>query len=705
MNRLLAAWILVFVAANAHADEGMWTFNAFPSQDVQRKYGFAPSQEWLDHLRLSSVRLAGGCSGSVVSPSGLVMTNHHCVHACIEQVSTAARDYVANGFVAGSEADEIRCPKIELNQLRSITDVTARVTKATAGLSGGDFVTAQRGVISQIEKECAQSALQRCDVISLYNGGRYDLYQYRRYQDVRLVFAPEHKSASFGGDPDNFNFPRFSFDVAFLRIWEGGKPEKTEHHLRWSEAGAKEGELTFISGHPGGTNRLMTVAELQYMRDVLVPAKLLRLAELRGMLMEFQRRGPEQHRIATSKLAGVANSLKGMKGRHRALLDPDFMASKVKAERALLETYRKDTPEHRQLEQAYREADAAIAELRRLHRPLVFLEMDVRKPRRPTLQEEGVGGFDSELFKIARHLVRAADELPRPDGERLREYGDGYLPFLKQQLFSAAPIHPELEIALLTFSLTKLREELGTDHPVVKRVLGKLSPRDLATQAVKGTKLGNVARRHELFEGGKAALEKAAKDPMIAMALAVDAEGRSLRQEYETKVESVLSRAGEQLARARFAGAGASAAPDATFSLRLTYGQVKGFQEGSTQVPPFTTFSGLFERHTGSFPYALTPGWLSARTKLRQDTPMNFATSNDIIGGNSGSPTLNQRGEVVGIVFDGNIHSLGGDYWFDETRNRAISVHSEAILEGLGKVYRARRLVQELRPVPGSGGG
>jgi hypothetical protein len=524
-------------------------------------------------------------------------------------------------------------------------------------------------------------------VVTLYQGGKYNLYKYRRFQDVRLVFAPEHAIAFFGGDPDNFEFPRYDLDLSFLRVYDGAKPVskpvKTEHYFKWSQSGVKEGDLTFVSGHPGGTSRGLTVAELEYRRDVMLPRLIATYAELRGMLAEFQNRGPEQKRISNNMLFGVENMLKVMKGRQEALVNKEFFAQKVAVEQELRKKVESDPEMKKKYGAAWEEIARAQAHLANIRKDLAYMEQG--------------SGFSSQLFSIARHLVRASEELPRENPQRLREYTDAALPQLKAQLLSKAPIYPELEIARLTFSLTKLREELGAAHPFVKKVLGKESPRTLATRVIKGSKLADPKVREALFKGGKAAIA-ASKDPMIQLAALVDPDARSIRKEYEEQVEAVIRKNGELVAKAKFDVYGTGIYPDATFSLRLSYGAVKGYLEDGKQVQPLTVMGGAYERHTGEEPFALPASWLKSQKVLNLGTPMNFVSTNDIIGGNSGSPVINKDAEVVGLIFDGNIQSLGGDYGFDESVNRAVSVHSEAIIEALTKVYGTTRILEELRP-------
>ena len=664
------------------SDEGMWLLNDFPAERLGRLHGFTPSQEWLDHVRLSAARLAGGCSGSFVSPNGLVMTNHHCAARCIEQLSTAKKDYVANGFYAKSEKDEVKCPEIEINQLISITDVTDRINAATKGLTGARFNEANKAEQSRIEKECAQSDDVRCDVVTLYRGGRYHLYKYQRHQDVRLTFAPEFASAFFGGDPDNFNFPRYDLDVTFLRVYKDGKPLSGGHHFKWSAQGAKEGDLTFVAGHPAKTSRDLTMAEFEYLRDVELPMRLLRLAEWRGRLTEFQTKGPEQKRIASGKLFGIENSLKATRGRVEALRDPDVFGKKAAAEKELRAKVDADPA----LKDAYGGAWDAIAEAEKKMRHIAT---------RYALLEQGAG-FWSDLFEHARRLVRAGTELSKPNEQRLREFVDSQKPALVQKVTSTAPIYEELDTLMLTQALTGLRAELGADDPVVRKVLGKDSPREVAQRLVKGTKLRDPKVRKALFEGGEAAIG-ASKDPMIEFARLVEPDARSVRKLYEDEVESVVKKNAELIAKARFQVYGTSVYPDATATLRLSFGQVRGWEEGGKKVTPMTTLGGAFDRATGKDPFALPKSWIENKAKLDLATPFNFSTTNDIIGGNSGSPVVDREGRIVGLIFDGNIHSLGGDYVYDGKDNRAVAVHSAALLETLEKIYGASRIVEEIK--------
>ena len=691
-NRLPLIAALSLCLSSAFADEGMWTYNNFPSAKVEQAYGFRPSQAWLDHLRMSSVRIAGGCSASLVSAQGLVMTNHHCARTCVENVSGLThKDYNRDGFFAKATADEPRCPGMEMNQLVAITDVTARVQAATKDAGPEQFNDLQRAATAAIEKECGTSDDVRCEVIPLYHGGRYDLYKYQRYQDIRLVFAPENRIAFFGGDPDNFNFPRYDLDVSMLRIYGAdGKPLKDAEHLAWSDGKLKEGDLTFISGNPGGTSRGMTMAQFDDERDDTLTRNMLYLADLRGYLTQYGKRGTEQARQSADKLFSTENSLKVAKGRHEALADKAFYARLASDEAAFRQRVTQDPV----LAAKYGKVWDAMA-------AIVLKEQSYRNEYEAL--ERGLRS--SDLYVMARNLVRHGAEIGKPNGERLREFGDSRLPQMKQSILANHPLYDELEIATLTWSLEHLRANLGADHPLIKRAFGRRSPEQIAVDAVTHTRLKDVqvdARgdtvggyRKALYDGGQAAID-ASRDPMIELARALDADTRAIRKKMETEVDGPMKRQQELLAQARFAVYGDSIYPDATFTLRLSYGVVKGWNEGDRAAAPFTVIGGAFDRATGADPFALPDSWIRNKARLNLATPMNLVTTNDIIGGNSGSPLVNRKGEVAGLVFDGNIHSLGGDYGFDPALNRAVSVDSAVLLEAMDKVYGAGRIVKEL---------
>jgi hypothetical protein len=672
----------LLVPAAATGAEGMWTLDNLPRAALQRDFGFQPDAGWVDKAQKASVRLAGGCSGSFASPEGLVLTNHHCIWSCVEQLSTTEKNHMQDGFLARAHGDELQCPNTELNQLTAITDVTERIRAATEGQSGEAFAAAQRAEMSRIEQACAgDDPTVRCDVVTLYHGGLYHLYRYQRYDDVRLVWAPELKASLFGGDPDNFNFPRYSLDASFLRAWRDGQPATTPDYFSWNTAGAVEDELVFVTGHPGSTQRLLTVAQLELRRDLTLLDQLLYLAELRGLLNHYAGLGAEQQLHSQYDILAVENSYKAIRGMLQALKDPAVFEFKRAEEQALRDWVAADPARVAQFGPAWDEIARAQDAYRALH-------------LRYTLVEQS-RGFRGRLYAIARGLVRAADEREKPSEARLREYRDTALQSLAQNLLSPAPIHADYERLHLAWSLTKLREELGADDPLVRAALGHDSPAELARTLVEGTKLFDVEYRRALWEGGAEAVA-ASDDPMIAFFRRVDGEGRAVRARYENEVEAVERANQQRVARVLFELKGTDTYPDATFTLRLSYGQVRGWEEHGRKIGPFTELAGAFDRHTGADPFALPDSWFAAKPGLDMAQRVNFVTTHDIIGGNSGSPMVNRNAEIVGLVFDGNIHALGGAYWYDQRLNRTVSVHSGLIIHALQHIYEAGELLREL---------
>lgn len=666
----------------AQADEGMWTFDNVPVEQIQKSYGFKPSQRWLDRVRLSSLRLASGCSAAFVSASGLVQTNHHCMRTCIQELSTDTDDLAADGFYARSLKDERKCPHAEASQLIATSDVTARVRKATAGLDGEAFIDALNAEKAAIARECSGNDDNiRCDVVELYMGGLYHLYRYRRYQDLRLVFAPEDSIAFFGGDADNFEFPRFNLDVTYLRVYHDGRPLDTRaHYLRYAKADARPGELTFLSGHPGTTGRRETVADLEFRRDVILARDVAMNTKLRDVLGAFSAQGVEQARIAKDLLLEVENILKGDKGRLAALVDPEILRSKASFERDL----RARIAANPDLK-AYASIWDDVRAVREYYRPF----------RDRYAYTEYGQGFRSQLFGFAKTLVRYAAESSKPDEARLPEFTDANFPEAKQALLSTAPIYPELEKVTLAFSLAALRDAIGPDDKLVQTILAGRSPAERAAELVDGTQLANVELRTRLLEGGQAAID-ASSDPMIVFVRLIDPELRAIRKDYDSNVDAPLIKSYGQLAQLMFKLYSTSIYPDATQTLRLSYGAVAGYRQDGRTIAPVTTIAGLFKRATGVEPYSLPDRWVAARRRLNPRQPFNFVATNDTVGGNSGSPVVNRAGEVVGLMFDGNIQSLGGDYGYDPAVNRTISVNVGVLREALTKVYRAERLLREL---------
>jgi hypothetical protein len=677
---LAATLVCLVLTPFVSADEGMWTFDNFPAKAVGTKYGFTPTQAWLDHVRTSSLRIAGGCSASFISPNGLVMTNHHCVVDCVEELSTPQQNFVDTGFVTKTAAEERKCPDFELDQLVQIRDVTADVQGAIAGKTGDEANKALHAKEAELQQSCGSDPGIRCDVVSLYHGGVYDLYRYKRYTDVRLVFAPEFSVAQFGGDPDNFNFPRFDFDIGLLRAYEGDKPAATPDYLQWSANGSKDGDLVFVSGNPGGTSRELTMSQMDFERDHFYPNVMPYLAEYRGQLEQFVLRGPEQAREANQDLFFVENSFKALFGQQQALLDPQFMAVKQQEEQRLRSAVAGDSKLN-----AYAPAWDDIAKIQKVREQLYV--------RRSRLSGRA---FRGGLLGYAVTLVNAAAERAKPNRDRLPEYTDQALVRVQQGLSAPVPIYKDLEELSLAFAFTAIRRDLGADDAFVRKMLGKESPEQLARRLISGTHLDDPKVREELYKGAQAAVG-ASTDPMIRFAASVNDDLLAVRKDYEARVDAPTRAAAERIAKARFAVYGTSIDPDATFTARLSYGRVKGFEDAEGKfVQPYTTIEGLFQRAIGAPPYALPQSWLGSKSSLNLSLPMNLSTTNDIIGGNSGSPLIDKDANVVGLIFDGNIFSLGGNYGFDAAKNRAVAVDSRALLEGLQKVYHLDRIVSEI---------
>jgi len=673
MRSLLLPALVALLPA-VRADEGMWLFTKPPVRQVKEKYGFEITPAWLEHLQKSSVRFGNGGSGSFVSANGLILTNHHVGAGMIEKLSTKERDLLKHGFYAATAEAELKCPDLELNVLMSIEDVTERVNAAVKdGQSPDEAAAARRAVIAGIEKKSHDSTGLRSDVVTLYQGGAYHLYRYQRYTDVRLVFAPDVKAAAFGGDPDNFQFPRYCLDCCFFRAYENDAPAKTPHFLKWKTEGAKEGELVFTSGHPGRTNRSVTLAQLETLRDDAFPYRLEQIFRAETLLSAWADRDLENARRAKGMIVGTQNGRKAIMARLDGLLDPALMARKAASETKLRET---TSAAFARIEAAEKEARGYETRLRML---------------------EGGDAFGSGLFGIARTLLRVADEAGKPEGERLEEFRETSRTSLELELFSTEPIYKNLETVRMASALTFLCAKLGATDPTVRGILGDKSPDTRAAELVQGTALEDVEVRRKLYEGGRDAIA-GSSDPLIKLAKLVDEESRKLRQRAEADDE-VIAQAHREIAAARFARDGDSAYPDATFSLRLSYGVVKGYADGKETVPAQTTFAGMHDRSEAQgkiVPFDLSAEWKAQAGKLDPQTPMNFISSNDITGGNSGSPVVNRDGDFVGLVFDSNAPGLVSDFFYTEEKGRTVSVHPAAIVEAMRVVYHADRVLAEL---------
>ncbi|WP_029086347.1 S46 family peptidase [Brevundimonas aveniformis] len=678
-----AASVIALISTPALArEEGMWTYDNFPIARVNQTYGSTIDQAWLNRVQLASIRLSTGCSASIVSAEGLVLTNNHCVEACVQNLSTADNQYALTGFLPATREEERRCQGMQAEILTGIEDVTDRVRAAGEGLEGRAFTQARDAMMGQIETEaCADRPDMRCQVVSLYRGGQFKLYTYRKYEDVRLAFAPEEAAGSFGGDLDNFNFPRFGLDAAFLRLYENGQPMNTPGHLGWDAGPPEAGELVVVSGSPGSTQRLLTMSQLQTVRDIVLPLDQMTRSELRGRLLRFASESDENAFIASSTLSSIENSYKRGRGQGRALIDAEFMAGRAEDEADLRRRVGANLMLAERIGDPWGEIDALQDDYAELYPAYFFLESRA--------------GGGSQLYAWARTLVRAARERERPASERLPEYGDSRLGLLRAQTLAENPTYPELNEIQLEWWLSKTREILTVDDPRIRPLLGNENPEGLAARLIAGTTLADAAARQALWDGGLAAVE-ASDDPLIQFVLATETLGREARAEWEERVEGPTDRAAERLAEARFAVYGDSIYPDATRTPRLTFGRVEGWTYDGRTVEPFTTFGGLFARATGAAPFEIAPRWQGARDRLDMDTRFNMAVSTDTIGGNSGSPAINADGEVIGANFDSTFLGQRNAFGYDPAVNRSVIVTAQAITAALRDVYGMGRLADEL---------
>jgi len=661
--------------------EGMWVYNSLPSERLRQTFSFEPSKAWSDNLQMASVKI--GASGAFVSPDGLILTNHHVAAGGLQNASGPGKDYVANGFLAKSLDDEIKLPGLELSVLESIEDVTDRVNDGVdSKLTGEAAVKARNAIISKIESESETSTKLQSNVVTLFGGARYDLYRYKRYTDIRCAFAPEMSVAFFGGDPDNFEYPRYDLDITLLRAYEEGKPANVKHYLRLSTEGVRDGELVFVSGNPGTTDRLLPVSALKSMRDLTLPLVLQSLERSERVLIAYSERGPEEKRQAQRELFGIQNSLKALRPRWAAL-KTDLMQRKEREEAGLRAQLRQ-RPALAHFDAAWDDAAAAESHEKSLLFPDSFIE--------------GGRAVSSPLYGYARTLVRLAAEDAKPDSERLPEYTQAKRGPLTHRLEAAVPIYSDLEIAKITDSLTFLKEKMGADSAIVKKILGGKSPEDRAKELVNGTKLADANERKRLMHGGAKEIADS-KDPMIVLARSIDDRARAVRRQFESEVEEPMTQSLTQINKARFALFGDRLYPDATGTLRLAYGVVRGYEQDGTQIPPWTTIGGAFDdeqKHDAAYPYQLPESWKKARDKLKLDTPLDFVSTADITNGNSGSPVVNRAGDLVGIIFDSNRQGVANNYAYTDVQARAVSVDSRAVIETLKNVYGADVLLDEL---------
>lgn len=673
--------LLVLVITPLCADEGMWLPGQFPKAEIQKKYGFTVTDDYLQHLQRSSVRFNNGGSGSFVSPDGLLFTNHHVGSDCIQKLSSAGHDYMSNGFHARDRSGELGCPDLEVNVLLQIEDVTDRVNASVKpSMKAAEANQARQALTGAIEKQCSDATGNRCDVVKLYAGARYHLYHYKKYTDIRLVFAPEIDIAAFGGDPDNFTYPRYCLDFALFRAYENGKPAAVKEYLKWSRDGAKEGELTFVTGHPGTTGRLLTMSQLELSRDVTYPFISEMLESLIATLQKYSAGSAEQKREARDNLISAQNSFKAYSGFLRGLRDPELMKRKQREE----ETLRKAIGSRPELREKYAHVWDEVAGATRTYREI----------SKPYLLLEFYAIRGSDLFRIARDTLRYGVEKQKPSADRLKEYRDALIPSLEQELYSPAPVTPRLETEVIASYFRFLELHLGKQDVRVKAILKGRSPHAAAQHYVSTSKLTEPAERKRLVENPEAL--RASKDGMIELARVMDPAARELRKQYEDKVEAVQTPAASALAMARFAVDGEQSYPDATFTFRIAYGPAIGYKSGDKQIPWTTRFKGLYDRATGKEPYVLPKTWVDAKERIHLDTPFNFVTTADTHGGNSGSPTVNTSGEIVGILFDGNLEGLPNRFVYNDVDQRSVHVASQGIVEALRTVYNATALLREL---------
>ncbi len=674
--------LLILLPTAAFADEGMWLFTNPPTDKINKKYNFEITQPWLDHLRLSSSRAPGG-SSEFVSPDGLLMTNHHVAQACIHDLSTNGKDYMKDGFYAATREQEPKCPGIEFLVLTDIKDVTQKIQSAVQpGMSSADSGKATRQAMVAAEKECSGNGY-RCDVVTLYAGAMYHLYKYKKYDDVRLVFAPEFDMAFFGGDPDNFTYPRYDLDITFFRLYEDGKPAHTENYLKFAQQGVKQGDLVFVSGHPGRTSRLLTVAQLEYLRDVQYPWTLKNLDRRAKLLLSFSAQGAEQAREAEHDLFGIQNSLKAYKGYNTFFAEKEGMEKKQADEKQMRDYVSANADRKKEFGDPWAAVQQAEDTMHGMFFDYNYVEM--------------LAGFRGSLANYARTIVRASHERTKPNDQRLREYTDAQLPTVEQRLLGATPAYKDLEKVVLADSLTDMQEQQPKDPVLLKALAGK-SPKARAAELIDGTKLDDPAYRKQLYQGGEAAVE-ASRDPLIVLMRSLEPDALALRKKDDDEVDSKLRDAGAKIGKVRFAIFGQTQPPDATFTLRLSYGQVKGYEENGKHIPFDTTMGGAYKHaddHGHKPPYELPKSWLDAQGKFDEATPLDVVNTSDIIGGNSGSPVVNTKGELVGIIFDGNIQSLPWNFLYDDVQGRAVNVDSRAILEALHEIYHADGLYNEI---------
>ncbi len=681
MTKSIFLGVLIGVCGLTVADNGIWLLNEFPRAAVKAKYGFDADDAFLKKLQLGSVRFNNGGSGSFVSGEGLVFTNHHVGADCIQKLSSKDHDYMKEGFAAASRSAEKPCPDLELNVLLKIDNVSEKVKGAApVGTTPAEAGSKRRAAMSGIEKQCADRTGHRCDVVTLFSGGQYHLYEYQKYTDIRLVFAPEKDIAFFGGDPDNFVYPRWNLDIAFFRVYEGGKALKPIHYLPWSKQGVKKGELTFVAGNPGSTGRLSTFTEMEMQRDVSLKLNLERHAGFIKALQEYSKSSPEAARVALEEIFSSQNSYKALSGFMRGLKDPEFMARKRAEEKALRAAIAKDAEKEKQYGGAWAELEKITSDYAKFYDKLMVFE--------------NMPGQYGSLLPIARNLYRYAIEKQKPNGERLREFSEANLVSVEEGMYSAAPQSASLEEAILAEYLRFSLSILGENNQVMVQALGGKGAKQVAKEAVASTKLMAIENRKRI--AGSAELARSEEDGMLRIVRILEPEARKYRKMYEDQVQSRQSVETARIAQSQYS-LGGNVYPDATFTMRVSFGPVIGYKDAQGKAVKWKTdFAGMYRHATGVDPLALPPKWLERKKFLNLKVPFNYVTTADTHGGNSGSPTVNTKGEVIGILFDGNIEGLPNRYLYTDEQARSVHVASQGIVEALRKIYQADWLLREL---------
>lgn len=668
----------------------MWTFDYPPVKYFERTYGFTPDEKWFDNARLSALRLSG-CSASFISSDGLVMTNHHCARYALDKVNKPGEDLPDSGFYAPTLNDERRVDGMYADQLISMKDVTAEVQEAfERGKTDEEKVAERNREIQKLQKDAWEEYKKSqpndsiyAQVVTFYNGGKYSLYIYKRYTDIRLVFAPQLIVAYFGGDYDNFTYPRYDLDVSLFRIYQDGKPLNTEHYFRWSNSGAQENEPVFVIGNPGRTSRLLTVAQLEFNRDYSYPYIVNLLKDAMDIYSKYIEQHPDKKLEYQTRLFGISNSYKAYTGYLGGLRDQYLMARK----RAFEKKFREAVDANPVLKEKYGSVWKEIARIQKEKAEIY-----------EKFQAYNVTGLGrSSYFNIASRLIQYAKAMKMPESNRPMDYKGGALDSTKKKFFPSN-FNPDIEKMFLEYQLGFMSSVFGTSNEAFNRLLGGRTPTDAAHDLATTTFLGDSSRVVAMLNGSPDAI-LSSSDPFIQYMESIQKEASEMQARYQN-LSAREATQGQKLGHALYDVYGTSIPPDATFTLRIADGVVKGYEYNGTIAPPLTTFYGMYNRYYSfgkKYPWYLPGNWSNPPADFNLSTPLDFVATNDIIGGNSGSPVINKNLEIVGLIFDGNIESLPGEYIYVDTYNRSVAVHSNAILEALAKIYHADRIVSEIK--------